>query len=105
MGEVPGRSAQGRFEVRGKPASWIRNGTLKGRALVLLGHGAGAPRSSPFMVAVAAGLVQRGCCALRFHFPYMERRVADGGMRPPDPGAVLLETWRARLGCQAAARK
>ena len=31
---------------------------------------------------------------LRFEFPYMAQRRATGGKRPPNPQAVLLESWR-----------
>jgi predicted alpha/beta-hydrolase family hydrolase len=81
----------------GREAAWVRDGTLSGRPLVVLAHGAGAPFTSPFMEAAAKGLVERGLAAVRFHFPYMEKRVRDGKKRPPDRPPVLLAAWTAML--------
>lgn len=67
------------------------------RAAVLLAHGAGAPMDSPFLSAVAAGLVQRGFAVLRFDYPYMERKRRDGRKRPPDPAARLESAHAAAL--------
>jgi hypothetical protein len=65
--------------------------------VVLLSHGAGAPMGSAFLQAVSDGLVQRGLCVVRFHFPYMQRVVDEGKRRPPDGRARLLATWDAML--------
>ncbi|HEY9079436.1 alpha/beta fold hydrolase [Magnetovibrio sp.] len=62
---------------------------------IALAHGAGAPMDSPFMVAFADGLAQRGLRCVRFEFPYMHERRVDGKKRPPNRAPVLLETWRA----------
>jgi predicted alpha/beta-hydrolase family hydrolase len=58
----------------------------KGRAgtTVILGHGAGAPQTHPFMRLFAAGLAERGFDVLTFDFLYMEQ-----GRRVPDPKAKL----------------
>ncbi|MHC4470831.1 MAG: alpha/beta family hydrolase [Planctomycetota bacterium] len=90
-------SAKGTLDVDGREASWTREGRLDGRPLVIVAHGAGAPLTSPFMVAVAEGLVTRGFAAARFHFPYMEYRVRTGKKRAPDRQPVLTATWRAML--------
>jgi len=58
-------------------------GPAQGPAL-LLAHGAGAPMDSPFMEAFSAALADLGGRTLRFEFPYMAARRADGGKRPPD---------------------
>lgn len=87
--------AEGQLEVGGRPVSWMRDGALEGRPLVLLAHGAGAPRTHPFLQATADGLVARGACVVRFNFPYMERNVREGRRRGPDRPAVLLETVQA----------
>jgi len=91
------RRLTGEFIVDDLPCSWIREGTVRDRPLVLLAHGAGAPLDSAFMAGAAAGLVERGCCVARFHFPYMEKRVREGSRRPPDRAPRLLATWRAML--------
>lgn len=61
---------------------------------LILAHGAGAPMDSPFMNEMAQALAQRGVDVLRFEFPYMAQRREDGGRRPPNPQARLLEKWR-----------
>lgn len=60
---------------------------------VALAHGAGAPMDSPFLRAVTEGLVAAGHRVARFEFPYMRRRRAEGGRRPPDRLPVLEATW------------
>ncbi len=87
----------GTLEVEDRPVSWVRTGTMKGRPLFVFAHGAGAPMTHPFMDHVAHGLVDRGTCVLRFHFPYMELAQTSGKRRAPDPAKRLLATWRAML--------
>ena len=57
---------------------------------VILGHGAGAPQSSDFMVGFAEGLAQRGADVVTFNFPYMEI-----GRRLPDRSETLETCFRA----------
>lgn len=85
------------LEVDGRPISWVRDGKVSGRPLLVLAHGAGAPYTSPFMVGAARGLAERGLCVVRFHFPYMEQMQREGRRRPPGPKKRLLATWRAML--------
>lgn len=85
------------LEIDGRPISWVRDGAIAKRPLVLLAHGAGAPYTSPFMEAVARGLAARGLCVVRFHFPYMEAAQRAGTKKPPDPQKRLLATWRAMI--------
>jgi hypothetical protein len=61
---------------------------------LILAHGAGAPMDSPFMEEMAQRLAVRGLAVVRFEFPYMAARRRDGGKRPPNPQAQLLESWR-----------
>ncbi|WP_248796672.1 alpha/beta family hydrolase [Pseudomonas sp. MWU13-2105] len=63
-------------------------------ATLILAHGAGAPMDSDFMNAMAERLATLGIAVLRFEFPYMAQRRLDGGKRPPNPQARLLERWR-----------
>lgn len=58
-------------------------------------HGAGAPADSDFMTLVAQGLGHAGLRVVRFEFPYMARRRAEGTRRPPDRQPVLLDCWRS----------
>lgn len=51
---------------------------------------------SPFMDEVAARLTSAGAAiaVVRFEFPYMAKRRAEGSRRPPDRAPVLLDCWR-----------
>jgi len=75
--------------------STLEDGPQAAPLVVALAHGAGAPMTSPFMNAVAAGLAGHGYRVVRFEFPYMERRRADGRRRPPDRAPVLLARFRS----------
>jgi len=61
-------------------------------AALVLAHGAGAPQSHPWMVAMAEAIATRGIEVVTFNFLYTEakRRVPD---RPP----VLEATWRSAI--------
>ena len=61
-------------------------------ATLVLGHGAGAPQSHPWMIAMAEAIATRGIEVVTFNFLYTEakRRVPD---RPP----VLEATWRSAI--------
>jgi hypothetical protein len=49
---------------------------------------------APFMEAMASGLAVASLRVVRFEFPYMAKRRADGKRRGPDHKPVLLDTWR-----------
>ncbi len=104
---APRARGRGHFDVDGRPCSWLRDGAMDGRPVLVLGHGAGAPMTSDFMQSSAEALAQRGLCVVRFHFPYMERMVREGRRRPPDGARVLLAAWRAALAkvAQLASRR
>ncbi|HKX05294.1 MAG TPA: alpha/beta family hydrolase [Methylomirabilota bacterium] len=57
---------------------------------LVLGHGAGAPQTSDFMVDFASALAQRGISTVTFNFPYMEE-----GRRLPDRAPILEACFRA----------
>jgi uncharacterized protein len=67
------------------------------RALLVLGHGAGAGMRHPFLADVSAALAARGIGVLRYEFPYME----EGRPRPDRPDVA---TARVREAVAAAAR-
>src|SRR5690242_12975472 len=69
----------------------------KAQWLLVMGHGAGAGMSHPFMAELAEELASVGVATLRYQFPYMEER-----RRVPDKPAVLTATVRATV--QAAAK-
>lgn len=72
----------------------------RGRTTVLLGHGAGANQSSPFMRLFASGLAERGMDAMTFDFLYMEQ-----GRRAPDPNAKLEHCYRAVMSAAQSHKK
>ncbi len=61
-------------------------------ALLVLGHGAGAPMTHPFMEALALALSAEGVSTLRYNFAYME-----AGRRRPDPLRRLLAVVASAL--------
>ena len=74
---------------------WLWNGACgEPSATLILAHGAGAPMDSNWMASMAERLAARGVNVLRFEFPYMAQRRLDGGKRPPNQQAKLLECWR-----------
>ena len=62
------------------------------RAMLVLGHGAGAGMRHAFMDAVARRLAGRGVATFRYQFPFTER-----GGRRPDPRPILMATVRAAV--------
>jgi predicted alpha/beta-hydrolase family hydrolase len=62
------------------------------RALLVFGHGAGAPMTHVFMETMSDELAARGIGSLRYNFPYMER-----GRRAPDRQHVLVQTVRSAV--------
>lgn len=67
---------------------------------LILGHGAGAPQSHPFMRLFASGLAERGLDALTFNFAYMEQ-----GRKAPDPKAKLEACYAAVMVAAGAHKK
>src|SRR6185295_16168993 len=65
-------------------------GAAPARTAVVLGHGAGGDRRTPFLVRLAEALAASGRGVLLYNFPYTER-----GGRRPDPPALLEETAAA----------
>lgn len=66
------------------------------RALLVLGHGAGAGMTHPFLEGLAAALGEVGVATLRYQFPYLE-----AGSRRPDPRPLLLAAVRAAVAAGA----
>jgi predicted alpha/beta-hydrolase family hydrolase len=67
------------------------------RATLVLGHGAGAPQTHPWMVKVANALSARGIDVVTFNFLYAEAK-----RRVPDKNNVLEATWRAAIAATIA---
>jgi len=62
------------------------------RAVLVLGHGAGAGMRHPFMARIARDLAERGIATVRYQFPYME-----AGKGRVDPQPVAEATVRAAI--------
>jgi predicted alpha/beta-hydrolase family hydrolase len=77
--------------------SMIKNTVVKPKALVVFAHGAGADKSHEFMEQVSAELNQQHINVLRFNFPYMDVRLAEGNRRPPDRMPKLLQCFEEVL--------
>ena len=65
--------------------------------LLLLGHGAGAPMTSPFMELFAGLLAERGLATVRFEFAYMAARRSTGKRRPPPRAETLVPEFEAAV--------
>ena len=75
------------------PVSGIVVEAADAAALLVLGHGAGAPMTHPFMERLAAALAAEGISTLRYNFAYME-----AGRKRPDYIRKLLAVVRSALG-------
>ncbi len=64
----------------------------RGKACLVLAHGAGAGMEHPFMAALALDLAASGIATLRYQFPYMEKH----GKRPDSP-SICHATVRAAV--------
>jgi predicted alpha/beta-hydrolase family hydrolase len=78
--------------VDGSHVSGLLQVPQEARACYVLGHGAGAGMSQPFMAAIADGLAERGIATLRYQFPYMEQR-----RKRPDTPKLAQATVRAAV--------
>ena len=77
------------FEVAGTSVSALLVRPRDARALLVLGHGAGAGMRHVFMEEMAGLLAERGVGTFRYQFPYME-----AGRRYPNPQRILTATVR-----------
>jgi len=66
--------------------------TGRPNATLLFAHGAGAPQTHPWMIAVSRALAARGVGVATFNFLYAEAK-----RRAPDKNDVLESTWRADI--------
>lgn len=81
------------IEGRGHaPVSGLLTEARSPSCLLVLGHGAGAPMTHPFMEAMAEALAAEGISTLRYNFQYME-----AGRGRPDPVRRLLAVAASAL--------
>ena len=97
--------AEERFTSGEPPVSAVRYPAATGvpatAVTVVLAHGAGAGMAHPFMLTCARGLAARGCDAVTFNFPYMERRAQTGKASAPNPAPQLEACYRALIATLA----
>ena len=74
----------------GKTTALIYPAEGKARGAIVLAHGAGAPQTHPWMVAMARALAAQAIDVVTFNFLSTERK-----RRMVDRPAVLEATWRA----------
>ncbi|HEY5243337.1 MAG TPA: alpha/beta fold hydrolase [Polyangiaceae bacterium] len=79
-------------DVQTGGAAYTDDAALEERPTLVLGHGAGAPQTHPWMVAMAEAIAVQGIRVVTFNFLY-----AEGKRRVPDRPPVLESTWRAAL--------
>src|SRR5690348_8957245 len=75
-----------------EPGKLLFDGPPTARRTIVLVHGAGVGMDSPFLVAMAKGLADRGFRVARFEFPYMAAG-RTGKKRPPDREPILRDAW------------
>src|SRR5215472_9588137 len=80
---VPGNGEVSALLLRPPTAQW----------LLVLGHGAGAGMTHPFLERLASELAKAEIATLRYQFPYMEER-----RRVPDRPELLAGTVAATVG-------
>lgn len=68
-------------------------------ATLILAHGAGAPRTHPFMIDIATRIARRGVDVVTFNFLY-----AEAGRKMPDRVELLEATWCAAIATVRARR-
>ena len=79
--------------MHGKVSGAIHRATgPRARATLVLAHGAGAPRTHPFMTSMAARIADKGVHVVTFNFLY-----AEAGRKLPDRVELLEATWRAAI--------
>jgi len=64
---------------------------------MVIAHGAGAPADSDYMEQLIMALDDVGISSVRFEFPYMQERRADGRKRPPGRPPGLLTSFAQAL--------
>ena len=81
-----------RIETPHGPVSGLLAEGADARAVLVLGHGAGAGMKHHFMADLAAALADAGVATLRYQFPFME-----AGKFRTDPPAIAAATVRAAV--------
>jgi uncharacterized protein len=83
--------------IHGKVSGAIYHAADPIQATLVLAHGAGAPRTHPFMVDMAKRIAKRGVDVVTFNFLY-----AEAGRRMPDRVELLETCWRSAIAAVRA---
>lgn len=96
---MPSTPSTYRFDVGafGRTSGAIYRASDPTGATLVLAHGAGAPRTHPFMTSMASRLAARGVDVVTFNFLY-----AEAGKKMPDRVELLEATWRAAIATARA---
>lgn len=78
--------------VHGKVSGAIFHAADPIHATLVLAHGAGAPRTHPFIVDIAKRIAKRGVDVVTFNFVY-----AEAGRKMPDRVELLETCWRSAI--------
>ena len=83
-----------RFDVatHGTTTALLHRASEPIEATLILGHGAGAAQTHPFMVDMAGRIARRGIDVVTFNFLYTEQ-----GRKMPDRSDVLEACWHAAI--------
>lgn len=84
----------------GKTSGAVHRAVVPLGATLVLAHGAGAPRTHPFMIATADRLAAKGLDVVTFNFLY-----AEAARKLPDRADRLEATWRAAIAAVRARRE
>ncbi len=88
-----------RVGTHGKTSGAIYRAADPILATLILAHGAGAPRTHPFMVDIATRIAKQGVDVVTFNFLY-----AEAGRKLPDRPELLEACWRAAIATVRASR-
>src|ERR1700691_6816233 len=86
-------------------AEFLFNGPKTAPLTLVLAHGAGGPMDSPFMETIAERVARAGVRVARFEFPYMRRRRDTGQRGAPNPGPLLMQSWRDTLAALGGGKR
>lgn len=83
-----------KFDVgpHGKTSAAIVRAAEPNGTMLVFAHGAGAPRTHPFIVALTEQIAARGVDVFAFNFLY-----AEAGRKMPDKTELLETTWHAAI--------
>ena len=67
------------------------------KPILILAHGAGAPKTSLFMLALKQEISQLDIEVISFNFPFMDIIQQTGKRRPPDRAPKLLAAFADQI--------